>query len=150
MPLYEYECDACGQRFEVIQKFSDPAPEACRLCGKGPVHRQASSPAIQFKGSGFYITDYAQKGRSDPSSTTSSDKGTDGAKSDSSATASTDGSKSKSDVAWGDSAKSDSKSDSAKSDSSKSDSSKSDSAKSDAGPSSPKPSTSGASKESKK
>jgi putative FmdB family regulatory protein len=150
MPLYEYECDACGQRFEVIQKFSDPAPEACRLCGKGPVHRQASSPAIQFKGSGFYITDYAQKGRSDPSSTTSSDKGTDGAKSDSSATASTDGSKSKSDVAWGDSAKSDSKSDSAKSDSSKSDSSKSDSAKSDAGASSPKPSTSGASKESKK
>jgi putative FmdB family regulatory protein len=147
MPLYEYECDACGQRFEVIQKFSDPAPEACRLCGKGPVHRQASSPAIQFKGSGFYITDYAQKGRSDPSSTTSSDKGTDGAKSDSSATASTDGSKSKSDVAWGDSAKSDSSK--AKSDSSKSDSSKSDSAKSDAGASSPKPSTSGASKESK-
>ena len=147
MPLYEYECDACGQRFEVIQKFSDPAPAACRLCGKGPVHRQASSPAIQFKGSGFYITDYAQKGRSDPSSTTSSDKGTDGAKSDSSATASTDGSKSKSDVAWGDSAKSDSSK--AKSDSSKSDSSKSDSAKSDAGASSPKPSTSGASKESK-
>jgi len=122
MPLYEYECDACGQRFEVIQKFSDPAPEACRLCGKGPVHRQASSPAIQFKGSGFYITDYAQKGRSDPSSTTSSDKGTDGAKSDSSATASTDGSKSKSDVAWGDSAKSDSSK--AKSDSSKSGASK--------------------------
>jgi len=147
MPLYEYECDVCGQRFEVIQKFSDPAPDACRLCGKGPVHRQASSPAIQFKGSGFYITDYAQKGRSDPSSTTSPDKGTDGAKSDSSATASTDGSKSKSDVAWGDSAKSDSSK--TKSDSSKSDSSKSDSAKSDAGASSPKPSTSGASKESK-
>ncbi len=151
MPLYEYECDACGQRFEVIQKFSDPAPEACRLCGKGPVHRQASSPAIQFKGSGFYITDYAQKGRSDSSSTTSSDKGTDGAKSDSSATASTDGSKSKSDVAWGDSAKSDSsKSDGAKSDGAKTDSAKTDSAKSDAGASSPKPSTSGASKESKK
>ena len=140
MPLYEYECDACGRRFEVIQKFSDPSPEACRHCGKGPVHRMASSPAIQFKGSGFYITDYAQKGKSDPSSTTASDKPADGAKADSSATASTDGSKSKSDVAWGDSAKSDS---------SKSDSSKSDSAKSDAGASSSKPSTSGASKESK-
>ena len=67
MPLYEYECDACGQRFEVIQqRFSDPAPEACAKCGKGPVHRQLSSPAIQFKGSGWYVTDYAQKGRSVP------------------------------------------------------------------------------------
>ena len=65
MPLYEYQCDACGQRFEVIQKFSDAAPEACEACGKGPVRRLLSSPAIQFKGSGFYITDYAQKGRSD-------------------------------------------------------------------------------------
>jgi putative FmdB family regulatory protein len=64
MPLYEYLCDACGQRFEVIQKFSDPAPEACARCGKGPVERQKSSPAIQFKGSGFYITDYARKGGS--------------------------------------------------------------------------------------
>jgi putative FmdB family regulatory protein len=63
MPLYEYLCDACGQRFEVIQKYSEVS-ETCRLCGKGPVHRQASAPGIQFKGSGFYITDYAQKGRS--------------------------------------------------------------------------------------
>ena len=63
MPLYEYECDACGERFEVIQKsFSSPPPEACEKCGKGPVHRMQSSPAIQFKGSGFYITDYARKG----------------------------------------------------------------------------------------
>lgn len=60
MPLYEYQCDACGQRFEVIQKLSDPPPEVCRRCGKGPVHRLASSPAIQFKGSGWYITDYAR------------------------------------------------------------------------------------------
>ncbi|HEY6509119.1 MAG TPA: zinc ribbon domain-containing protein [Vicinamibacterales bacterium] len=64
MPLYEYLCDACGQRFEVIQRFSDPAPDACAKCGKGPVERQKSSPAIQFKGSGFYITDYARKGGS--------------------------------------------------------------------------------------
>ena len=67
MPLYEYLCDVCGQRFEIIQKFSDPAPEACRLCGKGPVHRQQSSPAIQFKGSGFYITDYTKKSGTDSS-----------------------------------------------------------------------------------
>jgi putative FmdB family regulatory protein len=63
MPLYEYECDACGGRFEVIQKFSEMT-EQCRKCGKGPVRRLMSSPAIQFKGSGFYITDYAQKGKS--------------------------------------------------------------------------------------
>ena len=64
MPLYEYQCDACGQRFELIQKFSDPAPDACTKCGKGPVHRLLSSPAIQFKGTGWYITDYSQKGKS--------------------------------------------------------------------------------------
>jgi putative FmdB family regulatory protein len=64
MPLYEYECDACGQRFEVIQqKFSDPPVEVCTACGKGPVRRLMSSPAIQFKGSGWYITDYPKKQR---------------------------------------------------------------------------------------
>jgi putative FmdB family regulatory protein len=65
MPLYEYQCDACGGRFEIIQKFSDPPPEACKVCGKGPVQRLLSSPAIQFKGSGWYITDYARKGGSE-------------------------------------------------------------------------------------
>ena len=64
MPLYEYECDACGQRFELIQKFSDGPPEVCPKCGKGPVQRLVSSPAFQFKGSGWYITDYARKGTS--------------------------------------------------------------------------------------
>ena len=61
MPLYEYECDACHQRFERIQKFSDPPADVCAKCGKGPVRRLVSSPAIQFKGSGWYITDYARK-----------------------------------------------------------------------------------------
>ena len=65
MPLYEYECDACGRRFEVIQKYSDAPVEVCRECGKGPVRRLFSSPAIQFKGSGWYITDYAKKGTTD-------------------------------------------------------------------------------------
>ena len=69
MPLYEFECDACGKRFEVIQKFSDPDVEVCRNCGKGPVHRLLSSPAIQFKGSGWYITDYARKGTTDSGAT---------------------------------------------------------------------------------
>ena len=63
MPLYEYRCAACGKQFELIQKFSDPAPDECPKCGKGPAHRLMSSPAIQFKGTGWYITDYAQKGK---------------------------------------------------------------------------------------
>ena len=62
MPLYEYECDACGRRFEQIQKFSDGPLESCAECGKGPVHRLLSSPAIQFKGAGWYVTDYAKSG----------------------------------------------------------------------------------------
>ena len=74
MPLYEYECDACKQRFEVIQKFSDPAPAECARCGKGPVHRLMSTPAIQFKGSGWYITDYAG-GRSSAATSTSATDG---------------------------------------------------------------------------
>ena len=60
MPLYEYECDTCGHRFEVIQKFSDAKITECPKC-QGPVHKLFSSPAIQFKGSGWYITDYAKK-----------------------------------------------------------------------------------------
>ena len=67
MPLYEYQCEACGKRFEVIQKFSDPPADSCRVCGQGPVQRLISSPAIQFKGTGWYITDYSQKGKSSAS-----------------------------------------------------------------------------------
>jgi putative FmdB family regulatory protein len=63
MPLYEYQCEACGKRFEIIQKFSDSPPDACRLCGRGPVQRLLSSPAIQFKGTGWYITDYSKKAK---------------------------------------------------------------------------------------
>lgn len=63
MPLYEYECEACGQRFELIRKYSDPEVDTCARCGKGPVRRLLSSPAIQFKGTGWYITDYSQKGK---------------------------------------------------------------------------------------
>jgi putative FmdB family regulatory protein len=60
MPLYEYHCDACATRFERIQKYSDPPIDTCPACG-GAVRKLVSSPAIQFKGSGWYITDYARK-----------------------------------------------------------------------------------------
>jgi len=60
MPLYEYQCDTCGHRFEVIQKFSDQPLTECPKC-QGSVRKLLSSPAIQFKGSGWYITDYAKK-----------------------------------------------------------------------------------------
>ena len=59
MPLYEYQCGTCG-RFEVIRKFSDPPLTACPTCGKD-VHKVLSAPAIRFKGTGWYVTDYARK-----------------------------------------------------------------------------------------
>src|SRR5512144_2564176 len=61
MPLYEYKCEVCGATFEVIQRFSDPPIETCRTCG-GPVQKVLSAPAIQFKGSGWYVTDYGKSG----------------------------------------------------------------------------------------
>ena len=64
MPLYEYQCEACGHRFEVIQKYSDAPVDACPKCS-GAVRKLLSSPAIQFKGSGWYITDYARAGKTD-------------------------------------------------------------------------------------
>jgi putative FmdB family regulatory protein len=74
MPLYEYQCDACEERFERIQKFSDPPVEVCPSCG-GTVKKLLSSPAIQFKGSGWYITDYAKKPASDTKPAASKDSG---------------------------------------------------------------------------
>ncbi len=60
MPLYEYRCRKCGSTFEVLQKVGDRPLETCQSCG-GPLQKLLSSPAIQFKGSGWYITDYAKK-----------------------------------------------------------------------------------------
>ena len=68
MPLYEYQCEVCGHRFEVIQKYSDAPIETCQRCN-GAVRKLLSSPAIQFKGSGWYITDYARTGKTDSAST---------------------------------------------------------------------------------
>src|SRR3984893_3985460 len=60
MPLYEYECDACGHGFELIKKYSDPPLKVCPKCG-GVVHKLQSAPAFQFKGTGWYVTDYPKK-----------------------------------------------------------------------------------------
>jgi len=60
VPLYEYECKQCGHRFEKIMKFSDEPIKVCPKCG-GEVEQMVSAPAVQFKGSGWYVTDYAKK-----------------------------------------------------------------------------------------
>jgi putative FmdB family regulatory protein len=67
MPLYEYECKKCHHRFEKIQKFSDKMVKKCPECG-GVVEQMISAPAVQFKGSGFYVTDYPKKSSSQVSS----------------------------------------------------------------------------------
>ena len=60
MPIYEFECRKCKAHIEVFQKISDKPPVKCRKCG-GRLERKISAPAIQFKGSGWYVTDYASK-----------------------------------------------------------------------------------------
>ena len=105
MPLYEYECESCGHRFELIQRFADPPAERCASCGKGPIHKLLSAPAIHFKGTGWYVTDYANK-KSDGSPKTdsgaptpdSSSKSDGSSKTDSDGASKTDGS-TKSDAA---------------------------------------------------
>ena len=71
MPLYEYLCKKCGHRFEEIRKFSDKQPKKCPECG-GVIEQLISAPTVQFKGSGWYVTDYAKKGSGSASSGSSS------------------------------------------------------------------------------
>ena len=80
MPIYEYQCTQCSERHEVIQRFSDAPLSHCPSCG-GDMKKLPSSPAIQFKGSGFYKTDYASTSAS-TSSTKSDTKSDAAAKSD--------------------------------------------------------------------
>ena len=94
MPLYEYECGACGHRFEIIQKFSDGPPDACPQCGKGPLQRLQSSPAFQFKGTGWYVTDYAGKGKGSGEKSGGDSKPAEGKSEGSTADAKTDTKKS--------------------------------------------------------
>jgi putative FmdB family regulatory protein len=88
MPLYEYQCKKCQHRFEKIQKFSDPHVKKCPKCG-GPVEQVISAPAVQFKGSGWYVTDYAKKsgatasgGDSSPKESTAKDSTSEKSKSE--------------------------------------------------------------------
>jgi putative FmdB family regulatory protein len=78
MPLYEYQCQSCGEVVEILQNFSDPPYRHCPKCG-GDMKKLFSAPAIQFKGSGFYKTDYASKSSAPPPS--SGDSSGDGASS---------------------------------------------------------------------
>ncbi len=65
MPIYEYECRACGRRFEVLQKVDSDPIEVCSCGVKGKLRKLLSAPMIQFKGSGWYVTDYSGKNNGD-------------------------------------------------------------------------------------
>jgi putative FmdB family regulatory protein len=79
MPNYEYLCKNCGHRFEQIRKFSDKQLRKCPECG-GVIEQVISAPAVQFKGSGWYVTDYAKKGAGSAGSSSSSSEGESGTK----------------------------------------------------------------------
>jgi putative FmdB family regulatory protein len=77
VPLYEYRCKKCGHQFEKIQSFSAPDEKECPVCD-GELERLISAPAVQFKGSGWYVTDYAGKGSSKgPAKSAESSNGSD-------------------------------------------------------------------------
>jgi putative FmdB family regulatory protein len=82
MPLYEYQCQKCGHRFEKIQKFSDKPIKKCPECG-GSVQQVINAPAVQFKGSGWYVTDYAGKSQGTSSDGGKESKTTETTKTDS-------------------------------------------------------------------
>ncbi len=73
MPIYEYQCEACGRRTEAIQRLSEKPLTECAECG-GPIRRLLSAPAVQFKGSGWYVTDYAGRKSSAPAEGASDSK----------------------------------------------------------------------------
>ena len=105
MPIYEYKCPK-GHHFDLIQRMTDPQPDVCVECGKGPVERVLHPVAVHYKGSGFYSTDYGKSGgrkgsssdssssSSDSGSSSSSDRGSSSSSSDSSSSSSSSTSKS--------------------------------------------------------
>ena len=97
MPLYEYCCTDCNKSLEVIQKFSDPDPADCSECG-GRLEKVLSAPAIRFKGSGWYVNDYARKNSGGPSQA-KSEKSADKSSKSESKSSSENSSKSSSKVA---------------------------------------------------
>ena len=86
MPIYEYQCQDCGARSEVLQRMSDDPLTTCEICG-GTLKKLISAPAFQFKGTGWYVTDYADKGKKD------GDKGSSASESSSSSSDSDSNSK---------------------------------------------------------
>jgi putative FmdB family regulatory protein len=110
MPLYEYQCEGCGEVFELMQKFSDEPVTVHDKCG-GRVHRLISAPSLQFKGSGWYVTDYGRGGNGskqrDSEKKSDSDKKADSGKKGSADTAKTDSKSSESKPASSDKPKSD-------------------------------------------
>lgn len=92
MPTYVYACKSCGERFEVVQKMSDAPLTDCRSCD-GQVRRVIFPPAVVYKGTGFYVTDYKNGGSSSSSSSSSSEKASESkseTKSDSNSSTATD------------------------------------------------------------
>lgn len=79
MPIYEYECERCQHRFEIMQKFSDRPLKKCEKCG-GPVQKVLSAPGLVFKGSGWYVTDYANSERKKAMKAEKDDAGSNGDK----------------------------------------------------------------------
>lgn len=71
MPIYAFECQACGHNFEVMQKMSEPAPTVCTACGKPELKKLLSAAGFQLKGSGWYVTDF--KGGAKPSAPAKAD-----------------------------------------------------------------------------
>jgi putative FmdB family regulatory protein len=82
VPLYDYDCAACGRRFEVIHGLNDPAPEHCPLCGKGPIRKAFAAPAIHFKGSGWAKKERRAAAKSPSSSSDAGDSKDAGEKGD--------------------------------------------------------------------
>lgn len=76
MPIYEYRCSACGQQCELIQKFSDEPATTCPNCGKEGLNRLISAPSFQLKGSGWYVTDFRDKGKPKSSESSAADQTT--------------------------------------------------------------------------
>jgi putative FmdB family regulatory protein len=74
MPIYGYQCQACGHDFEVMQKMNDPAPDACPACGKADVRKQLSAAGFQLKGKGWYATDFKTDTGKSEKSTDKTDK----------------------------------------------------------------------------
>jgi putative FmdB family regulatory protein len=99
MPIYEYVCEACGERLEQLQRMSDPPLTLCPRCG-GALKRAVSAPAFQFKGSGWYVSDYAKKSSVDSAGSSSKSGDSGASKGESGA------SKSESGASKGDSGKS--------------------------------------------